>query len=180
MKKFLLILLPLLLSSCNNSTEKITQEKDPASFNAEKAKTQINATLEEWHKAAADANFEEYFDLMTTDGIFIGTDATENWNKSEFQNFSKPHFDKGSAWDFSTLERNIYITENGETAWFDELLETWMGICRGSGVMVREDGDWKIRHYVLSVTVPNDNINEIIKVNREIDSTLIDSIRHIK
>ncbi len=177
MKKFFIFLLPLSIFSCNNSAEK-TSEKNSASSNSEEVKGEINTTLENWHKAAAEADFDGYFNLMTADGIFIGTDATENWDIAEFQNFSKPYFDRGTAWDFSTLERNIYTSIDGEIAWFDELLETWMGICRGSGVMVREDGDWKIKHYVLSVTIPNDNINEIVKVNREIDSTLIDSLRH--
>lgn len=177
MKKFLLLLLVVMMYSCGDTKEKDIKKENETSFNAEEAKAEINTVLENWHKAAADANFEGYFELMTEDGIFIGTDATENWDIKEFQNFSKPHFDKGAAWNFSTLERNIYTTENGETAWFDELLETWMGICRGSGVLVKEDGEWRIKHYVLSVTIPNDNINEIVKVNKEIDSTLIDSLR---
>jgi hypothetical protein len=29
---------------------------------------------------------------MTADAIFIGTDATENWNKMQFQAFAKPFF----------------------------------------------------------------------------------------
>ena len=42
-------------------------------------KTEIDTTLDAWHKAASEANFEAYFGLMTQDAIFIGTDATENW-----------------------------------------------------------------------------------------------------
>jgi hypothetical protein len=30
-----------------------------------------------------------------------------------------------------------------------------MKICRGSGVVVKIDGKWKIKHYVLSMTIPN-------------------------
>ena len=26
--------------------------------------------------------------------------------------------------------------------WFDELLDTWMGICRGSGVIIMENKEW--------------------------------------
>lgn len=178
MKKFFLFLLPVLLCSCVYTKEKIVKNENPSPINAEKAREEINLTLENWHEAAAEANFQAYFEYMSEDGIFIGTDASENWNIEEFKNFSKPHFDKGSAWDFSTLERNIYTAENGEIAWFDELLDTWMGICRGSGVMVQEDKEWKIKHYVLSVTIPNDNINEIVKINKEIDSSLISTFRN--
>lgn len=178
MKKFLFLLsILVMIFSCGNSEEKNTESGNETTINTEEAKTEINRVLENWHKAAAEANFEGYFDLMTRDGIFIGTDAGENWNIEEFQSFSKPYFDRGSAWEFTTLERNIYTAEDGKTAWFDELLETWMGICRGSGVMVQEEGDWKIKHYVLSVTIPNDNINEVVKINKEIDSTLITNLR---
>jgi hypothetical protein len=38
-----------------------------------------------------------YFDKMTEDAVFIGTDATENWGKPVFQEFAKPYFDKGKA-----------------------------------------------------------------------------------
>jgi ketosteroid isomerase-like protein len=46
--------------------------------------------LDNWHKAAGGAQFDAYFNLMTADAIFIGTDATENWNKMQFQAFAKP------------------------------------------------------------------------------------------
>jgi ketosteroid isomerase-like protein len=63
---------------------------------------EINVTLDTWHKAAADANYNTYFNLMTDDAIFIGTDATENWNKTAFQAYAKPHFDKGVEFCFRT------------------------------------------------------------------------------
>ena len=90
---------------------------------------EINAVLEAWHKAAAQADFDGYFGLMTSDSYFLGTDATENWNYEEFKAYSKPHFDKGKAWSFSTLDRNIFVKEGDDMAWFDEHLDTQMGIC---------------------------------------------------
>ena len=79
-------------------------------FSQEKEK--IQQQLNNWHQAAAAANFDDYFGLMTENSVFIGTDASENWNFSEFKEFSKPYFDKGQAWDFTPLERNIYIERN--------------------------------------------------------------------
>jgi hypothetical protein len=38
-----------------------------------------------------------------------------------------------------------------------------MKICRGSGVLVKIDGKWKIKHYVLSMTIPN-KMNAVIKI----------------
>lgn len=145
--------------------------------NSEANKVQINSILDNWHKAAANANFNDYFNVLTDDAIYIGTDATENWNKKQFAAFAKPYFDKGKAWSFTALERHIYFSKDGKTAWFDELLNTQMKICRGSGVLVKVKDTWKIKHYVLSMTIPNDNTNEVIKTKAPIEDALIDKLK---
>jgi len=143
-------------------------------------KEQINKVLDAWHKAAAEANFNNYFDAMAEESIFIGTDATENWNKKDFQAYAKPHFDKGRAWHFTALERHIYLSDDKKTAWFDELLNTQMKICRGSGVLVLVNGQWKIKHYVLSMTIPNDNSEVVIKAKAPIEDQLISTLKEKK
>lgn len=140
-------------------------------------KTEVNELLETWHKAAAEANYNNYFSLMADESVFIGTDATENWNKQEFMEWSKQYFDRGKAWSFSTLERNIYLGEDAEFAWFDELLDTQMGICRGSGVVVKEDGEWKVIHYVLSIAIPNENVGEVTALKAKFDEKLMAHLR---
>jgi hypothetical protein len=142
-----------------------------------KEQEQITIVLDNWHKAAADANAKLYFGALTDDAVFIGTDATENWNKKEFEAFAKPYFDKGKAWDFKPLERHIYLSKDQKTAWFDELLDTWMKVCRGSGVMVKVGNEWKIQHYVLSMTVPNDNTNEVIKIKASIEDAFVQKLK---
>lgn len=142
-----------------------------------KEKEEIENTLNAWHKAAAEAKFDVYFNFLTEDAIFIGTDATENWNKKDFKAFAKPYFDKGRAWDFTALERHIYFDKTGKLAWFDELLNTQMKICRGSGVLVKIGKEWKIKHYVLSMTVPNDNTNEVVKIKAPIEDALIEKLK---
>jgi hypothetical protein len=139
--------------------------------------TQVNQLLEHWHAAAAQANYEDYFSLMAEESVFIGTDPTENWNKQEFMQWSKPYFDRGKAWSFSTLERNIFFAEDGEIAWFDELLDTQMGICRGSGVAVNESGKWKIKHYVLSIAIPNENVDAVTSLKADFDRKLMSHLR---
>ena len=99
-------------------------------FAQQNEKEAINNVLDGWHKDAANADFESYFGRMTEDGVFLGTDAMENWQNDEFRAFSKPYFDRGKAWSFTAVERNIYVDESGEFAWFDELLDTQMKICR--------------------------------------------------
>jgi len=136
------------------------------------AKKDITAVLNKWHQAAANADFDAYFALMSEDGVFIGTDATENWQNKAFKTFSKPYFDAGKAWSFAAVERNIYLDEEINIAWFDELLDTQMKLCRGSGVLKKIDGNWKIVHYVLSIAIPNDNVAEVINLKKVKDSLL--------
>lgn len=166
MKKILAVLVVLTLSGCKSMMENQTISK-----------ANINATLDNWHKAAAEANYNDYFSLMADDAVFIGTDATENWNKTAFQAYAKPHFDKGKAWRFTALERHIYFDVTGKTAWFDELLNTQMKICRGSGVLVKIGKEWKIKQYVLSMTIPNENSNEVIKVKASLEDVLIQTLK---
>lgn len=140
-------------------------------------KENINSMLEAWHDAAARADYDDYFGLMAEESIFIGTDPTENWEKDAFAEWSKPYFDKGKAWSFSTLERNIFLREDCDIAWFDELLDTHMGICRGSGVVTKEDGEWKVKHYVLSIEIPNENVDEVTLIKKDFDQKLISKIK---
>lgn len=125
---------------------------------------EVNKMLDAWHKAAAEAKFDDYFAKMSEDAVFIGTDPSENWNLSAFKTFAKPFFDRGKAWSFTALERHVYFDASGKMAWFDELLNTQMKICRGSGVLIKEGKTWKIKHYVLSITIPNENTDEVVKI----------------
>jgi len=140
-------------------------------------RNRIEKVISDWHLAAANADFDNYTSSMTEDAIFIGTDPTENWKGQEFRDFAKPYFDKGKAWTFHTLERHIFVDVKYKVAWFDELLDTQMGICRGSGVLVFVDNQWKINHYVLSITIPNDNVDEVKKMKEDFDSQLIDKLK---
>ncbi len=138
----------------------------------------INQFISRWHANAAASDHEAYIGAMTEQGIYIGTDATEYWKKDAFSDWSKPYFDKKQGWDLKKVNRNIYLSESGETAWFDELLDTGMGLCRGSGVLVNTNGKWEIAHYVLSVTLPNDLIPAVRQLKHSTDSTLIASMKH--
>ena len=166
-----LIAILIVFSNCVDKKEK----KAIGTLNSEKEA--INTVLNFWHKNAAEANFENYFNSMSDKSIFIGTDVSENWSLQEFKDFSKPFFDQGKAWDFTPLERNIYVYDNGELAWFDELLDTWMGVCRGSGVVIKNEGNWEIEHYVLSLTIPNDNIKDVKAINKEKDSIFLNGLK---
>ena len=140
------------------------------------AKIEISSTLDKWHRAAANADFSSYFNLMTSDAIYIGTDATENWNVQQFKAFAKPYFDRGKAWSFFAVQRNIYVVD-ANLAYFDELLDTQMKICRGSGIMKKIDNQWKVQHYVLSMTVPNENAAAVTAIKTPVEDALLKSLK---
>lgn len=125
--------------------------------------TQIDTTLNHWHKTAANAD-TTFFDFLTEDAIYIGTDATERWTKQEFEDYAMPYFRKGRAWSFTPKKRNIYLNEKCNFAYFDEVLDTWMGICRASGVVYFINNEWKLKHYQLAMTIPNEKVQEVLKV----------------
>ena len=130
----------------------------------DKEKEEINQMLDDWHKAAANADQKAYFDGIDEDGIYIGTDATEIWTKPEFFEWSKPYFDKGKAWSFKAIKRNIYLSDDRTFAWFDELLQFTGGVFRGSGVLCKKNGQWKLKQYVLSLPVPNEKFKGVMEV----------------
>ena len=125
---------------------------------------QVGAVLDDWHHAAAVADEPRYFGHFAANGVFMGTDATERWTVSEFRKWAKPHFQSKKAWNFKPRNRQIAFSADGNTAWFDEMLDTPnLGVCRGSGVLVRQSGDWKIAQYNLSIAVPNSIADALVK-----------------
>jgi beta-lactamase class D len=136
-------------------------------------KSGLNHLLDKWHLDAAGCNHEAYIGAMSPEGVFIGTDATEYWTTAEFRDWSKPYFDRKRAWTFKPIQRNIYLGQDGTTAWFDELLDTQMGVCRGSGVLQKRDGFWKIEQYILSATIPNNQMKVVTLNKGKTDSLLI-------
>ncbi len=166
MNKLLVVVLVAIFAGCNPKVSNVSENTSA-----------INTMLDQWHEAAAKADFDNYFKLLTDDAIFMGTDATEHWDKNEFIAFAKPFFDRRRAWNFTSLERHIYFDESGKIAWFDELLNTQMKICRGSGVLVKNGNEWKIKQYVLSMTIPNDQSDSIVNIKAPVEDALIKQLQ---
>jgi len=123
---------------------------------------EIDILLTAWHKAAATADAKTYFGSMAPGAVFLGTDVTERWTKEEFEAWAAPRFRGTSAWVYSAIRRNISLSADGNTAWFDEdLISKSYWPCRGSGALEKIDGAWKIRLYNLAFTIPNQVVPEI-------------------
>ena len=70
----------------------------------------VSAVIDSLHQYAAQAKFNEYFELYSAGATFIGTDASETWTLEEFKNYAKPVFDRGSGWTYKSRERHIYFS----------------------------------------------------------------------
>lgn len=124
----------------------------------------IDEMMDNWHEAAATADEDVFFGSMTEDCIYIGTDKTERWLRDELKTWSAKYFKRDRAWNFKPIERQIYVSDDGKLAWFNETLDTWMGVCRSSGVVTLVDNEWKLKHYHLSITVPNDVVKDFLEL----------------
>jgi len=137
--------------------------------------TKIKNTLGAFHQAAANADTQKYFALLSKEAVFIGTDATERWTKAQFKAFVQPYFSRGQGWLYTPKQQNISFINAGNTAFFDEILHSESyGTCRGTGVLIKEDGHWKIAQYSLSIPIPNalakDFVKTIKKSAQKLDS----------
>lgn len=123
----------------------------------------IDQVMDAWHAAAAAADEDSYFGHMEPGAIFLGTDATERWDKAAFRAYAHPHFSKGKAWSFKAIRRDVILAADAALAWFDEDLATPnLGPARGSGVLRKaDDGRWRIAHYNLTITVPNERFKQV-------------------
>ena len=124
----------------------------------------VAETLDAYHTAASEADWDTYFGLMSDDAIFLGTDAGERWDKPTFRAYATPT----KGWTYSVTERHINFTPDGNSAWFDELLSNAKyGTSRGTGILIRTETGWKISQYHLTFPIPNelaDGITQQIQV----------------
>ena len=125
---------------------------------------QVSQILDDFHRAASEADGQTYFSLLHENAVFLGTDASERWSKAEFRGFAEPYFSKGKGWTYNKTQRHILISKDGNTAWFDEMLiNKSYGSCRGTGVLTKTEQGWKIIQYNLSIPIPNGIAKDIVK-----------------
>ncbi len=143
--------------------------QEAAAVRAEGAAAAVAAVLDELHAAASAADFERYFAVYADDAVFLGTDATERWPIDDFKEYARARFSEGRGWTYVVKERHVSLSEDGTTAWFDERLDNeHLGDTRGSGVLVRRDGAWKVAQYNLTIPIPNELADEVVARVREI------------
>ena len=121
----------------------------------------VAETLDALHKAASQAKEAEYFALYDPEAVFLGTDARERWTLEQFRAYAHLPFSEGRGWTYTVRSRNVSISSDGSVAWFDEVLDNdKLGECRGTGVLTRSGGTWRVAQYNLSVPIPNELVGE--------------------
>jgi len=124
----------------------------------------IEQTLDELHEAASLAQEDRYFRLFSEDAIFLGTDATERWSKAQFRAYAHPIFSQGKGWTYTRKSRAVFISRDRRTAWFDESLDNAkLGECRGTGVLIKQSGRWRIAQYNLTIPIPNAIAEDVVR-----------------
>ena len=126
----------------------------------------IILVLNDFHDAAAKADKDRYLGHFTDDGVFLGTDEWERWPlHPEFTDYVAGRFAKG-GWSYHSEKKMIAFSKDGSVAWFDEtsISNSNGGRFRGSGVLEKVDGTWKIAQYVLSFLVYNEVGGEVGKI----------------
>lgn len=112
----------------------------------------IQRVLDAFHEAASAGDWDRYFGLMTANAVFIGTDVSERWPRAEFRRYASGR----SGWTYYPGERHIDLSPDGNSAWFDEILDSVSyGTSRGTGVLVNTAAGWKITQYHLTFPIPN-------------------------
>ncbi len=150
MKRAWMLWMPWLLAACGSDVDVAAETRA------------IHELVDGWHAAAAAADEADYFARMADDAVFLGTDASERWDKAAFRAYAHPHFEAGKAWRFQATRRDVAVDGEGRLAWFDEDLATPnLGPARGSGVLRKGDSGWRIVHYNLAITVPNARFAEV-------------------
>lgn len=127
----------------------------------------VAVTLDDFHDAASKADEDRYFAHFSADGVFLGTDPKERWTVPEFRAWALPYFQRESAWTFKARDRHVHFSPDGATAWFDEVAESdSYGACRGTGVLIRSEGRWRISQYNLTIPVVNDLAKAVVTMHR--------------
>ena len=129
----------------------------------------IGEVIDGFHDAAAHGDKTRYLGYMTDDGVFLGTDEWERWPKQpEFVDYVGGRFKDGAGWTYRSVERQIRVADSGDTAWFDEVVFSEQnGRFRGTGVLSKQDGEWKIAHYAMSFLILNENWPAVIELTKK-------------
>ncbi len=134
----------------------------------EREREDVSRVLDDLHDAASKHEGPRYFGLYAPDAVFLGTDPAERWSLEQFKHWAMPYFEGGKGWTYEKSRRFVGVSADMNTAWFDEsLLNEKYGECRGTGVLCKLGGCWKIVQYNLTIPVPNGLVGKMLDLMAE-------------
>ncbi len=132
------------------------------------AKQAITKLLGDFRDAAKKADGQAYFNCLAKDGIFFGTDGNERFTVDQLKAFVGPYFDRGIGWEHQINTRRVFVGPNNQVGWFEEqTTRQKVGPMRTTGVVKKTKQGWKIVQYNVAIVVPNDVIEDVVKIIKQ-------------
>jgi uncharacterized protein (TIGR02246 family) len=161
MKKVMpfLILIAIMLSSCNNKNKVPPSDK-------EEAKIAVEQTLDRHWSAVKEGDAEAILDLLTDDALSCGSDSKEFWSKTDMaENIRKMFTDTVLKTDVKIDKRIIRVAGDGNSAIALEqmFLEPYSQKIPVRNVyhLVKVNDDWKFDFTSVSFVPDNEDIGKL-------------------
>jgi len=133
----------------------------------EDAVREIEVALTDFHAAAAEPDADRYLAYLAPDAVFFGTDPAERWTRDEYVELVRPLLEQGVQIVNRPVEQNVFVSDDGNMAWFDETLDKpKYGEMRATGVLRRTDDGWKLVQFHLTFPIPNEIVTDVVKLRR--------------
>jgi ketosteroid isomerase-like protein len=149
----------LVILSCEKSSAPVV-DRDAA------AKA-VGTLFDSYTKATKERNYAALDTTLADDGLFLGTDPEEFWDKAKLMSTFKTASDSSSTVDISMDKREIRISEDGTMAIVVEQSNIPImseGILiRGVGHARLIKGQWKIDFYSWSLIPRNEDLEKVNK-----------------
>jgi ketosteroid isomerase-like protein len=127
-------------------------------------KDELSLLIREWYYAASEGKVEEFLEYFSRneDTTYIGTDPNEVWyGYQQIKENIEENFKTYGKW--TVMSKNLLVHRIGDAAYFTDEVELSARFgessiaddARMSGVLILENGKWKIAQVHFSFGIPN-------------------------
>jgi ketosteroid isomerase-like protein len=128
---------------------------------------ELSLLIREWYYAASEGHVEHFLKFFVRDGrtSYFGTDPSEIWyGFDQIKENLEENFRTYGKWNI--MSKNLRVHKTGDMAVFSDEVELSARFqessiaedARMSGVLVRENGEWKILQAHFSLGIPNSEL----------------------